>query len=303
MHIYLNQMPDINFRVYLGLTGCQNKTDYGTQRFKLIFWLKKFVIMPNFWSNRANRYGLNLSQISRKVPKYHKVGPDLAHRPVVLHIYLRYFAIKSVICLHCLLTIESHDKHTNGNDPWDPTVGLLKLLHHILEEDAKALDGAVREDLHDEKSNSHQPTPASIRGLWVHVGPQAETQRLGSTQRHALRETADGDPLVKMQFKSRTLRRVWNWTQVWLPVVLKAVEKTTSKPPHWPAPPPTMKIYCFRLDVKCSLTLSPPAFWIKEFCTFLSTTVQCTNTVPAEVIHSKEEIKMQSIKSNFFLQD
>lgn len=47
-----------------------------------------------------------------------------------------------------LLTIKGHDKHTDGNNPRDSTVSLLKLFHQVLEEDPKALDGAIGENLY-----------------------------------------------------------------------------------------------------------------------------------------------------------
>lgn len=84
-----------------------------------------------------------------------------------------------------VLTIKGHDKHTDGNNPGHPAVSLSKLLHQVLEEDAKALDGAISENLHQEEGHSHHPSPASIRGFWVHIGPQ-ETCPLDSTQRHGL---------------------------------------------------------------------------------------------------------------------
>lgn len=84
-----------------------------------------------------------------------------------------------------MLTIECHDKHTNGNNPGDSTVGLSKLVYQVLEEDAKAFDGAIGEHLHQEKCHSHHPSPATVRDLRVHIGPQE------TTQSHALeRKTA-----------------------------------------------------------------------------------------------------------------
>lgn len=63
------------------------------------------------------------------------------------------------------LTVEGHDKHGDGNNPRHSAVCFPKLLYNVLKEDAKALDGTVREHLHKEEGHAHHPPPASIRGL------------------------------------------------------------------------------------------------------------------------------------------
>ena len=104
-------------------------------------------------------------------------------------LHCHFSSVLWFVTLSAVLTIKGHDKHADGDNPGDPAVGLSKLLHKVLEEDAEALDGAVGERLHQEEGPSHHPSPASIGGFWVHVGPQ-ETWPLDSTQRHALqRET------------------------------------------------------------------------------------------------------------------
>ena len=72
----------------------------------------------------------------------------------------------------CTLTHEGHDEDTDGEDPGDLAVALVKLLHQVLEEDAEALDGAVGENLHQEEGHGHQPAPAAVWDFFVLVGAE-----------------------------------------------------------------------------------------------------------------------------------
>ena len=75
------------------------------------------------------------------------------------------YDFSSFLCFYSFhkLTVESHDEHGDGNNPGDPTVRFPKLLHQVLEEDTKALDATIGENLHQEEGHSNHPPPASIR--------------------------------------------------------------------------------------------------------------------------------------------
>ncbi len=89
-----------------------------------------------------------------------------------VHIVRSYCIFKRLDWITC----EGHDKDTDGDDPRHSAVGFIKVCHEVLKEDPKNLDDAVGENLHEEEGSSHQPTPASIGHLLVHIGARAALQ-------------------------------------------------------------------------------------------------------------------------------